>query len=253
MPADAMKARGASAPESVWRPGPRFPKLPRGAVHVWRADLDALPEELSQLLSPGERRRAAEILAPARRGRWERGRGLLRLLLARYARGDPRSLRLRAGRQGKPALATPRGPAFNLSHSGATALYAFAATGAVGVDVELLGGERDRAALAPRILGPQAAGRLLELAPRERERELLSAWTRHEAYLKCLGLGLGGGSGSRPSARSAPGTWVGELDAGPGAVAALAAREPPESILLWEWRPAPGGPPRSRRAPLPAR
>lgn len=124
---------------------------------MWRANLTAVADELCELLCDQERSRGERILRERNRELWQRSRGLLRELLGRYLQRDPRSLRFSAGPHGKPALlqdaresatpqrATPQrrsamGPAhvsFNMSHSNGLALYAFAESGAVGVDVEV--------------------------------------------------------------------------------------------------------------------
>jgi 4'-phosphopantetheinyl transferase len=222
-----------------WPAGPAQPVLGAGEVHVWRADLEAAPAELYALLSAEERARAGAIVRERQRELWSRARGLLRRLLARYVGEDPRSLRLTSGAHGKPSLRPPAGalphphrlppPAFNLSHSGAVALYAFGMAGALGVDVEVPRGRQDVLRLAARALGDEEARRIGRLDPAARERELLRGWTRREAALKCLGTGLGASSG--PASGDAP--WMIELELGPDAVGALAARPAPQRLCCW--------------------
>ena len=236
-----------SAPGSSWMPGPLRPRLAESAVHVWRADLAAVTDDVLELLSPGERARA-ERFARERDGRlWARSRGVLRALLGRYLQTDPHTLRFAAGPHGKPALlddppaGTPaRGSAaarppplsFNLSHSGGLALYALATAAAVGVDVELARRPMDVLAIAARTFGAVEAERLRGLDAATREREFLRAWVRHEAELKCRGVGIGGtdaaGDGPRP--------WIVELEVGPRAAAAAAAELPPRELRCWDWR-----------------
>jgi 4'-phosphopantetheinyl transferase len=196
-------------------------------VEVWRADLDALSEELATLLSPGERERAARLARAEDRGRWMRARGALRALLGDYLECDPATLTLTSGPHGKPALAGQREFGFNLSHSGALAVYAFARRLAVGVDVEALerNTHRDHLALAERLFAPEVARRLRTLPPTARRREFLREWVRHEARLKCLGVGLAGSDGL--AEEGSPEPWVSELEIGPDAVAALAVQLEP--------------------------
>jgi 4'-phosphopantetheinyl transferase len=222
-----------SALESDWTPGPSRPLLRPGAVHVWRADLDAL-QHLAELLSPQELERAARIAGDRERRRWTSSRGALRLLLARYMGTEPPALRLALGAGGKPRVVDGE-LEFNLSHSGAVALFALAAEVPVGVDVELARPRRrDVAAIAQRTLGREQARRLRELDAAEREREFLRMWVRHEARLKCLAAGLRGaessGAGEQP--------WVCELPLDEGA-AAVASISPPSAIVRWSLAPAP--------------
>lgn len=211
--------------------------MPGTAVEVWRADLDALADELAELLSPEEHARAARLARAENRARWMRARGALRALLGDYLECDPMMLTFTTGPHGKPALsgcgeprraeAQPHAGAplsFNLSHSGALAVYAFTRGLAVGVDVEALdrNTRRDDLALAKRVFASEVVERLRMLAPPARRREFLREWVRHEARLKCLGVGLTGTV--RPAASSSPELWESELEIGPDAVAAVAVR-----------------------------
>jgi 4'-phosphopantetheinyl transferase len=233
--------------EDAWAPGPPRPQLAPGAVHVWRADLTAVTDELCELLCSDERARGARVLRARNRELWRRSRGLLRELLGRYLQRDPSSLRFSAGPHGKPALVqdagesatrqrrsstAPASVSFNMSHSGGLALYAFTATGAVGVDVEVARRRLDEVAIAARTFGPAEARRLEGLDPVIRQREFRRAWVRHEAELKCLGVGLGGAE-----ARSeGPGPWIAQLEVGPSAEGAVAAEWATPELSCWEWR-----------------
>jgi 4'-phosphopantetheinyl transferase len=197
---------------------------------VWRADLATVGGEVLDLLSPSERRRADRFLGEQGRRRWGLSRGLLRALLARYLQVDGRGLLFATGEHGKPELAGEVPPlSFNLSHSGPIALYVFSAMIDVGVDVELARPSVDEVAIAERMIGSDEAERLRGLDPALRAREFLRLWTRHEAELKCLGVGIGGqvqvDTGRRP--------WVAELDIEPGAAAAVAAMTPPGEVHCW--------------------
>jgi len=236
--------------QGVWAPGPLHPLLAPGALHVWRADLTAVTNEVCELLCGEERSRAARIVRERNRELWQRSRGLLRELLGRYLQRDPRSLRFITGPHGKPALppgpvpdagesAAPQrrsstGPArvsFNLSHSQGLALYAFAEASAVGVDVEAARRPVAEVAIAARTFGPVEARRLEGLDPATRQREFTRAWVRHEAELKCLGVGLAGadarGEGPRP--------WIAQLEVGPRAEGAVAAEWTAPELSCWEW------------------
>jgi 4'-phosphopantetheinyl transferase len=240
-----------------WAPGPCHPRLTEGTVHVWRADLEAVADDMHGLLSPEERVRARRLLSQRDRQRWIRARGVLRALLGRYLQNDPTTLRFAAGTHGKLELLDAAGGSaaasaptsaklprlsFNLSHSGGLALYAFTKTGAVGIDVEVARRPINEIAIAARALGQAEARRLEALDPPVREREFLRAWVRHEAELKCVGTGIG---------RAATGTadprpWMAELEVGPHAAGAVAVAEPSRELPVrhldlscWEWVPGP--------------
>ncbi len=227
---------------------------PGPVVHVWRADLDAVPDELVDLLSPEERARATRIVREPARARWASSRGVLRALLGRYLERPPGALRFQTGPHGKPALPEGELLSFNVSHSAGLALYVLARGAPVGVDVELLAPRtpRDEVALAERVLGPDAAQRLRALPPSARHREFLRQWVRHEAALKCLGIGL------LDEAAPTSSLAVIDLDVGPHAAAALAVQAaPPEAAPVGASPsgplPAFASPPRGPRGPaLPA-
>jgi 4'-phosphopantetheinyl transferase len=235
-----------STPDRSWAPGPSEPLIGEDAVHVWRVDLSAVSGDLVALLGAEEHARAERFLREGDRERWMRSRGVLRALLGRYLRKDPRTLRFTFGPHGKPALREERARSngarqsrstgdarisFNLTHSGQHALYAFSGMGAVGVDLEVGPRAIDEVAVAARALGATEARRLERLEPPIREREFLRAWVRHEAVLKCRGTGIGGGatraSGGEP--------WITELDVGPQATAALALDCVPRELRCWEF------------------
>jgi 4'-phosphopantetheinyl transferase len=206
---------------------------------VWRAALSTVAADaLAELLCDEERARAERFLDAHNAELWRRSHGLLRMLLGRYLQQDPRSLRFVTGEHGKPALSGGRARelAFNMSHSGELALYAFSRAGPVGVDVEVARRPIDEVAIAERTLGAAAAARLQALDPATRRQEFLRAWTRHEAELKCLGIGIGGIAAASDKRR----LWVAGLELGPGvaAAAAVAAEQPVLELSCWDWQAA---------------
>jgi hypothetical protein len=52
-------------------------------LHVWGADLDAVSDEVIELLSGDERVRAERMLSARKAQRWSRAAGVLRELLGR--------------------------------------------------------------------------------------------------------------------------------------------------------------------------
>ena len=126
--------------------------------------------------------------------------------------GYPASRRI----HGKPELAEPEGDLrFNLSHSGGLAIVAVACGFDVGVDVERIKPRRNLLRLADRALPPVAAGAVRDAHPADRLAAFHQAWVRHEARVKCAGVGL------RSPLPSTPMTVL-ALDARPGFAAALA-------------------------------
>jgi 4'-phosphopantetheinyl transferase len=249
-----MSARPAAGPpldmtlRETWIDGPPEPRLDPGETHVWRADLRQTGDELLGLLGEPERERAASIVRERERELWSRSRSVLKALLGRYTRSEASAIRLAPGPHGKPQLAGEhvRGggatPFFNISHTRHLALFAFCGDGPVGVDVQLAprrehAARTDYVALARRAFGASTAQRLEQLEPREREREFLVLWTRHEAESKRRGVGIGGPRSFAQSsgAQSGGGSSILKLDVGPHGAAALACSRTPRRLELWEW------------------
>jgi 4'-phosphopantetheinyl transferase len=110
------------------------------------------------------------------------------------ALGEPEPPVLVPDENGKPRLASEPGRlAFNLSHSGGLALVALASGGLdVGVDLERIKERRDLARLAARWLPEADARAVAALPPADQAAVFYPAWTRHEARVKCTGVGLAG-------------------------------------------------------------
>ena len=235
-----------------WELGPELPPSPDGTVHVWWADLSSAELPLTQMLCASERERAARLLSEHRRELWARSRAVLRDLLGRYLQREPAAITISSGSRGKPQLADAE-LFFNLSHSGNVALYAFSRMGSVGVDVEVAARRAvDEVAIAARVLGEHQAQRLREISgPRERQLEFLRAWTRHEAALKCAGVGLFGAGVADGHTRE---PWLAQLELASGQqmAAALACERRPRELRCWRWCHAGGSAEASQRHEPPA-
>lgn len=180
----------------TWQPRSQFCTLPGYEVHVWRASTarqTAYVASLQQTLSPDEQAQAARFRFERDRQRYIVARGVLRSLLGGYLGLAPAAVRFVYSDQGKPALAPELSQTplhFNLSHSGELALYAFAHSAQVGIDVELMRGNIDFEQIAQRFFSPQEQSALHTLAPAEVAEGFFRCWTRKEAYIKAKGLGL---------------------------------------------------------------
>jgi len=166
-------------------------------VHLWTRRLDRCsPTQVAraaELLSPDEQARAEQMRRPDIRRRWVSCRGTLRRLLGQYRGMPPARIRFRYGPYGKPEL--DAGPSdeslhFSLSHSQGLVVYAVARE-PVGVDLEChrwLPVED----LAGRFLSPYEAAEIGRRTGATQMALFITCWTRKEAYLKAVGLGLSG-------------------------------------------------------------
>lgn len=179
---------------------PHRPRLPApDEVHVWAADLGCLLRHRQALLfcvSPEDLKAAASLRDEALRAGWLCARGMLRCVLDAYLGQPAQSLDFALGAHGKPHLAGALAQrlSFNLSHSGRSVLLAVAHPQlSVGIDVEQCLALPDWLRLAQSCFHPQEALDLAVLhmrSPRLGHRAFYETWTRKEAVLKALGLGL---------------------------------------------------------------
>ncbi len=119
-------------------------------------------------------------------------RGAVRGLLAAYVERSPAGLAFATEARGKPVLAsgdeTPRWE-FNASHSGDWVLVGIGRGHALGVDVEQQR-EIESDELVQGFFTPDEKAQWAEVPAGDRETVFFATWTRKEAYLKALGVGL---------------------------------------------------------------
>jgi 4'-phosphopantetheinyl transferase len=244
-------------PERSPRAFPQRLTPPEHEVDVWVAWLDVTVSELRRLertLTADERRRAERFRLGRHRDRFVAGRGLLRDVLGRYLGSRPEHVSFSYGARGKPALApavdhTPL--AFNLAHSGALALVAVTANGAVGVDVERVREDVDCERIGAQFFSAHENRTLRSLPRSHREEAFFTCWTRKEAYVKARGCGLAlpldafdvslaPGSVARllrapASSDEARGWWLLDCSPADGYVGAVAGDGPAAALRRWQW------------------
>jgi 4'-phosphopantetheinyl transferase len=160
-------------------------------VYVWTWDLDRPPVPaciLKQWLADDEVARAQRYRFPADRLRYITGRGLLRWMLGRRLRLDPRDVEFRYGAQGKPHLASAHRLEFNVSHSENILVAAIASGARVGVDVEVVRPLDDADTLVREVLCERERRQLAD--PSGSPLDFYRFWTAKEALLKATGMGL---------------------------------------------------------------
>lgn len=170
------------------------PPLRDGEVHLWRIhvpDAELLPSDWLLLLTDEERSRAARKRLPLDACRTLTSRGCLRRLLGSYLNLPPATIALTTSVNGKPRLAAQLKSTleFNVSHSGNWIVIGITRGISLGVDVECHR-EMEFDQLVYSFFSQQERRAWSAIPPRARTEAFFSAWTRKEAYLKALGLGL---------------------------------------------------------------
>jgi 4'-phosphopantetheinyl transferase len=240
-----------------WSRPPKTLLLEDNEVHVWRASLE-LPaprvQALQHDLSEEELERAERFHFQRHQSHFIAARGLLRTILGRYLKTEPRRLRFRYGPKGKPELVggtSRRALRFNVSHSHDLALYAITHGREIGVDVERIRPDVAGEKIAERFFCPQEAAALRQLPDGVRQTAFYTCWTRKEAYLKAIGEGITlrldqfevsvvpGEPAVLLSIHGDPkeaSYWsLKELDPEPGYVGALAVKGHDWDLRCWQW------------------
>ncbi|MGY8527515.1 4'-phosphopantetheinyl transferase family protein [Paracidovorax citrulli] len=171
-------------------------------VGLWllklREDADAAAAEATvfaaaSTLSADELARCAALKRPADRVRFAATRAALRRLLAERMDCIATTLAIATSAFGKPLLAMPGAPRFNVSHAGGYATIAIADSGAVGVDIEQVHADlaqQELRAMAAHCFTRRERDWLEGHATQEWPRAFHTLWSRKEALLKGLGLGI---------------------------------------------------------------
>ncbi|MFJ4794164.1 4'-phosphopantetheinyl transferase family protein [Kitasatospora purpeofusca] len=189
-----------------------------GTVELWLLEAAAVPVGPAELagLDEEEHRRAGRFVRDADRAVYLAAHVALRHVLGRRLGLAPAELVF--GREPCPGCAEPHGrprlagdpagalggatagaPHFSLSHGGGRVLIGLA-DAPVGVDVEPLPAADSVEVLAT-TLHPVERAELADVRPADRPGAFARLWTRKEAYLKGLGIGL-----ARPPAADYLGT-----------------------------------------------
>jgi len=207
-------------------------------VHLWFATEDGGGRAADaawpvHVLSSEEIERAERVRFEEDRRRQLLTRIMLRTVLSRYRPVRPEAWTFVADAHGKPRignLGTDAGLAFNLSHTRGLIVVAVTASGAVGIDVEML--HRRAIGRWHKVLGPQEQRSLAGLEGDALRERFWEHWTFKEAYAKARGLG-----------RFLPFSQLAFDLETPGRVAFDAApmlREPAGPWTFAQWHPAPG-------------
>lgn len=179
-------------PTSAWPERAAPPPLPADHVHVWAVDRDAGADD-GGVLSPPERARREAFRFARDRARYATSHTALHRLLGAYLECAPDAVRLITGPGGKPALdpRTHSNPLwFSMAASGPLALIAVTRAADVGVDLEELAPFPDLGEVAADHFSPEERAAIAAATGAERLATFYRCWTRKEAYLKALGVGL---------------------------------------------------------------
>jgi 4'-phosphopantetheinyl transferase len=176
-----------------WPVPTEFPKLSANEVHLWAVALkpsQISPNDVQDLLSPEEQVRTKSYVVDKPREAFVISRCALRNILGRYLGQSPCDVAIANDSNGKPRLAGDD-VHFNLAHSGNLALIAMTRSCEIGVDVERLRSVAHGDEIAARNFHSAELAAISATAEKDRDSVFLRCWTRKEAVLKAIGVGLG--------------------------------------------------------------
>jgi 4'-phosphopantetheinyl transferase len=167
----------------------------KGTITVGQVSLDGLDiheKGIAAVLSREEHARAARFLRPNDRLRFVAARSAVRQILGDHLGLPAAHCGFEYSDRGKPYLSHPAGTGvqFNISHSGSLVLIAITKADAVGVDVEEVRTQFEYEGVIKSAFSGRERSELRAIAASDRLDAFFRMWTRKEAYLKCLGLGL---------------------------------------------------------------
>ena len=205
-------------------------------VHLWVQSLDLSAGQLAtclDLLSPGERARAARFHFDRHRNHFIAARGRLREILSAYLDTPPNQIVFTYAEKGKPSVASPS-LKFNLSHSGGLAVYAFTDTREIGVDIEEIRLDVANERIPEHFFSPAEVRTLRGLPEAMQGRGFFKYWTRKEAYIKARAEGLSIPLNSFDVSVSPVDGWtLRSFDLPPNHVGAVAAAGESDYAIIW--------------------
>ncbi len=209
-----------------WRAGSVVSSLAGDEIVVWLIELDAGLESQTEiddtepgpeleLLDSDERVRAGRFIRARDRRRFARCRSALREILGGLLCEQPRLLRFRAVARGKPELDFPsidggEPPVrFNVSHSSELAVIAVCRSRELGIDLEQVRAIGEAERIVESFFSADELAEFGQIGSEQKAMAFLRGWTRKEAILKGLGVGIAG-----LADRYETGFGTGELGAG---------------------------------------
>jgi 4'-phosphopantetheinyl transferase len=160
-------------------------------IQLWQVSLLVTPAEEQRyalLLSADETKRAQRFHFARHARRYTVARAVLRMILSRYLNIAPNLIEFSYSEHGKPAVAATA-LQFNVSHSDEMAVYAFTRVADIGVDIEKVE-PHFKDDLAQRFFSPGEYDALAALTGDAQVHAFYRVWSRKEALLKALGMGL---------------------------------------------------------------
>ncbi len=165
----------------------RPPELAPNDIHCWVISLNTPAND--ETLDDEERDRASRFHFDRDRRRFIAGHVAIRRVLARYQYVQPHDLDFAIEEGGRPTLADAR-VNFNYSRSEEWGLLAISNAKILGADIEALRMSEDLADVARQHFSQAEQSALNDLSGAAWTEGFFNCWTRKEAIVKAMGVGL---------------------------------------------------------------
>jgi 4'-phosphopantetheinyl transferase len=160
-------------------------------LDIWRIHIPDFLEKIEEnkyLIKPDEQSKSEAFAHEDDRNRFLLGKIYLRKLLAKYLKISSQDIEFDFLEFNKPILSAFPNMNFNISHSGDYIVLGFANRRSVGVDIELIESKLD---LYNLIYSTMSSVEVSSILNSESPRAIFyKHWTRKEALLKSVGIGL---------------------------------------------------------------
>lgn len=168
-------------------PGDAPPTLAADDIHCWVFSLDEAADEA--FLDANEQARAAKFHFDRDRRRFIAGHNKIRRILGQYQETKPHALAFSIGANGRPSL-NGGGVNFNYSRADEWGLLAVSTATNLGADIEAVRMSDDWANVAAAHFSAAEQSALAALSGAAWTDAFFNGWTRKEAVVKAMGVGL---------------------------------------------------------------
>jgi len=203
--------------------------IDQSEIHLWSLPLEESLTDVGafiSLLSKDEIARAMRYYRVGDVIRFVRSRVWLRKLFEGYTGIRAKDIAFSYGAYGKPELSCNVSCLdihFSISHTSGLTLFAFVLGQDVGVDIESTAQQIDVKAASTHFLGAAELAHLNSTSSDRRKSLFFNYWTRKEACLKLLGIGLSGEPETIDVSKP-PAVWI---------KAVSSSEQQPEDKVLW--------------------
>lgn len=160
-------------------------------VHIWLVTTkNYLASNFADYLDEQEKQRAQSFKFNRDRDCFIGSHAALRILLGKYCNCAPKTIAYKYNAHRKPILADEQKIQFNLSHSRDLAIIAISKNHPIGIDIEYMQKKDILCDLAQRFFSPQEYAEYLSLPDAQKTAGFYNCWTRKEAFVKALGIGI---------------------------------------------------------------